>query len=302
MLNSDQIVYLNGEFVALADARISVLDRGFIYGDGVYEVVPIYARTPFRMPHHLKRLQYSLDGIRLANPHTEAQWDALIRELAAKQPYDSQALYLQVTRGVAKRDHAFPLGGPPTVFMMSNPLPLPSREQVERGVAVVTADDNRWQRCDLKTTSLLGNVLMRQLAVDGNAVETVMFRDGFLTEASASNVLIVKSGTVIAPPKDNLILPGITYDATLEVARDAGVPLEVRKVTRAETLAADEMWLSSSTKEVLAITRIDGKPFGGGAPGPVFRKVWQAFQAGKPKAVSQAYFPGASGATPLNSP
>jgi len=302
MLNSDQIVYLNGEFVALADARISVLDRGFIYGDGVYEVVPIYARTPFRMPHHLKRLQYSLDGIRLANPHTEAQWDALIRELAAKQPYDSQALYLQVTRGVAKRDHAFPLGVPPTVFMMSNPLPLPSREQVERGVAVVTADDNRWQRCDLKTTSLLGNVLMRQLAVDGNAVETVMFRDGFLTEASASNVLIVKSGTVIAPPKDNLILPGITYDATLEVARDAGVPLEVRKVTRAETLAADEMWLSSSTKEVLAITRIDGKPFGGGAPGPVFRKVWQAFQAGKPKAVSQAYFPGASGATPLNSP
>ena len=284
MLNSDQIVYLNGEFVALADARISVLDRGFIYGDGVYEVIPIYARTPFRMPHHLKRLQYSLDGIRLANPHTEAQWDALIRELAAKQPYDSQALYLQVTRGVAKRDHAFPQGVPPTVFMMSNPLPLPSREQVEKGVAVVTADDNRWQRCDLKTTSLLGNVLMRQLAVDGNAVETVMFRDGLLTEASASNVLIVKGGTVIAPPKDNLILPGITYDATLEFARDAGVPLDVRKVTRAEALAADEMWLSSSTKEVLAITRIDGQPFGGGMPGAVFRKVWQAFQAGKPNA------------------
>ena len=284
MLNSDQVVYLNGAFVALADARISVLDRGFIYGDGVYEVVPIYARTPFRMPHHLKRLQYSLDGIRLANPHTEAQWDALIRELAVKQPYDNQALYLQITRGVAKRDHAFPQGVPPTVFMMSNPLPLPSREQVEKGVAVVTAADNRWQRCDLKTTSLLGNVLMRQLAVDGNAVETVMFRDGLLTEASASNVLIVKGGTVIAPPKDNLILPGITYDATLEFARDAGVPLDVRKVTRAEALAADEMWLSSSTKEVLAITRIDGQPFGGGMPGAVFRKVWQAFQAGKPNA------------------
>jgi D-alanine transaminase len=288
MLNSDQIVYLNGEFVALADARISVLDRGFIYGDGVYEVVPIYARTAFRMPHHLRRLQYSLDGIRLANPHTEAQWDALIRELAAKQPYDDQALYLQITRGVAKRDHAFPQGVPPTVFMMSNPLPLPSREQVEKGVAVVTAADNRWQRCDLKTTSLLGNVLMRQLAVDGDAVETVMFRDGHLTEASASNVLIVKGGTVIAPPKDNLILPGITYDATLEVARDAGVTLDVRKVTRAEALAADEMWLSSSTKEVLAITKVDGAPFGGGTPGPVFRKVWQAFQASKPKAAVAA--------------
>jgi len=283
MLNSDQIVYLNGEFVALEDAQISVLDRGFIYGDGVYEVIPIYARTPFRMPQHLARLQNSLDGIRLPNPHSEAQWDALVRELARKQPFDDQALYLQVTRGVAKRDHAFPVGVPPTVFMMSNPLPLPSREQVDKGVAVVTAEDNRWHRCDLKTTSLLGNVLMRQLAVDASAVECVMFRDGFLTEASASNVLIVKDGRVIAPPKDNLILPGITYDATLDVTRAAGVPLDVRKVTREEALAADEMWLSSSTKEVLAITRVDGAPFGGGAPGPVFRKVWAAFQAAKPK-------------------
>jgi D-alanine transaminase len=283
MLNSDQIVYLNGEFVALEDAQISVLDRGFIYGDGVYEVIPIYARTPFRMPQHLARLQNSLDGIRLPNPHSEAQWDALVRELARKQPFDDQALYLQVTRGVAKRDHAFPVGVPPTVFMMSNPLPLPSREQVDKGVAVVTAEDNRWHRCDLKTTSLLGNVLMRQLAVDASAVECVMFRDGFLTEASASNVLIVKDGRVIAPPKDNLILPGITYDATLDVTRAAGIPLDVRKVTREEALAADEMWLSSSTKEVLAITRVDGAPFGGGAPGPVFRKVWAAFQAAKPK-------------------
>ena len=228
----------------------------------------------------------------------------MIRELAAKQPYDDQALYLQVTRGVAKRDHAFPQGVAPTVFMMSNPLPLPSREQVDKGVAVVTADDNRWHRCDLKTTSLLGNVLMRQLAVDGNAVETVMFRDGFLTEASASNVLIVKAGTVVAPPKDNLILPGITYDATLEVARDAGVPLEVRKVTRAEALSADEMWLSSSTKEVLAITRVDGVPFSAGTPGPVFRKVWQAFQASKPRAAVPAstYFSPESGATWPNAP
>jgi len=288
MLNPDQVVYLNGEFVALDNARISVLDRGFIYGDGVYEVVPIYGRQPFRMPQHLRRLQYSLDGIRLANPHTEKQWDTLIHELAAKQPFPDQALYLQVTRGVAKRDHSFPPGVPPTVFMMSNPLPLPSREQIEDGVAVVTAEDNRWHRCDLKTTSLVGNVLMRQLAVDHNAVETVMFRNGYLTEASASNVLIVKHGTVLAPPKDHLILPGITYDATLEVARDAGVPVEVRKVTGAEALAAEEMWLSSSTKEVLAVTRVDGAPFGDGVPGPVFRKVWQAFQDKKPHAAETA--------------
>jgi len=280
MADADRVVYLNGNFLPLADAKVSVLDRGFIYGDGVYEVVPVYARKPFRMPQHLTRLQNSLDGIRLANPHAQ-RWDALIAELIARQPFDDQAVYLQVTRGVAKRDHAFPHGVAPTVFMMSNPLVLPSREQVERGVAVITAQDNRWLRCDLKTTSLVGNVLMRQLAVDHDAVETVMFRDGHLTEASASNVLIVRDGTIIAPPKDNLILPGITYDATLEIAHDAGVALDVRAVTHAETLSADEMWLSSSTKEVLAVTRVDDRPFAGGAPGPVFRRVWAAFQERK---------------------
>jgi D-alanine transaminase len=228
MSNAPQIVYLNGEFVALADAKISVLDRGFIYGDGVYEVVPVYGRRAFRMPQHLARLQYSLDGIRLANPRSNADWDALIAELIARQPFADQAVYLQITRGVAKRDHAFPAGVTPTVFMMSNPLVVPSREQVERGVAVVTAQDNRWLRCDLKTTSLLGNVLMRQLAADHDAVETVMFRDGHLTEASASNVMIVRDGRIIAPPKDNLILPGITYDATLEVAKGVGVALDVQ--------------------------------------------------------------------------
>jgi D-alanine transaminase len=165
--------------------------------------------------------------------------------------------------------------------MMSNPLPTPSREQVERGVAVVTADDNRWKRCDLKTTSLLGNVLMRQLAADAGALETIMFRDGFLTEASASNVLCVIGGRIVAPPKDNLILPGITYDAALEFARDAGLPMEIRPVSRAEALAAEELWLSSSTKEVLAITTVDGKPVGDGKPGPVFRKVWQIYQERK---------------------
>lgn len=281
MLDATQTVYLHGEFIPLADAKVSVLDRGFIYGDGVYEVVPVYGRKPFRLQQHLKRLQYSLDGIRLANPHRDKSWEALIADLIARQAFGDQAVYLQITRGVAKRDHAFPEGVAPTVFMMSNPLVVPSAEQVERGVAVVTAQDNRWLRCDLKTTSLLGNVLMRQLAADHDAVETVMFRDGHLTEASASNVLIVRDGVVIAPPKDNLILPGITYDATLEIARDAGVPLDVRSVTHAEAIGAQEMWLSSSSKEVLAVTTLDGRPFAGGAPGPVFRRVWTAFQQRK---------------------
>ena len=280
-MNAEQIVHLNGRFLPLADAKISVLDRGFIYGDGVYEVIPVYRRKPFRMAQHLARLQYSLDGVRMRNPHSNEAWQALVEALIAKQPFDDQAVYLQVTRGVARRDHAFPADVEPTVFMMSNPLVVPSHEQVERGVAVVSAEDNRWHRCDLKTTSLLGNVLMRQLAADADAVETIMFRDGMLTEASASNVLIVRGGTVIAPPKDHLILPGITYDAALEFTRAVGVPLEVRPVTRAETLAADEMWLSSSTKEVLAVTTVDGRPFAGGRPGPVFKRVHAAFQAGK---------------------
>jgi D-alanine transaminase len=232
----------------------------------------------------MQRLARSLAAVAIPNPYSEARWMELITEIIARQPFENQAVYFQVTRGVARRDHAFPKGVPPTVFMMSNPLATPSREQVEQGVAVVTADDNRWHRCDLKTISLLGNVLMRQLAAEQGAVETVMFRDGRLTEASASNVLIVKGGTIIMPPKDNLILPGVTYDAAIEIAGDVGVPVEMREVPKAEALAADEMWLSSSTKEVLAITTIDGRPFAGGKPGPVFRRIWAAFQARKPHA------------------
>ena len=284
MPENDQIVYLNGKYLPISQAHVSVLDRGFIYGDGVYELVPVYQREPFRLAHHLARLQRSLDGIGLPNPHTDAQWEALVRSLIGRQPYANQGVYFQVTRGVAKRDHTFPKDATPTVFMMSNPLATPSREVVEQGVAVVTADDNRWHRCDLKTISLMGNVLMRQLAADHGAVETVMFRDGFLTEASASNVLVVIDGAIVIPPKDNLILPGITYDATMEFAREAGIPLTVRPVPRAEALAAQEMWLSSSTKEVIAVTTVDGRPFAGGQPGPVFRRMWEIFQSKKPKA------------------
>ncbi len=284
MFDPDQIVLLNGEFIPLGEAKVSVLDRGFIFGDGVYELIPVYAGEPFRLQHHLARLQHSLDGIGLANPHTDAQWEALVRSLIGRQPFANQGVYFQVTRGVAKRDHTFPGDVAPTVFMMSNPLATPSREVVAEGVAVVTAVDNRWHRCDLKTISLLGNVLMRQLAAEHGAVETVMFRDGFLTEASASNVLVVVDGGIVIPPKDNLILPGITYDATAEFAQEAGIPLTVRPVPREEAMGADEMWLSSSTKEVIAVTIVDGKPFAGGKPGPVFRRMWEIFQTKKPKA------------------
>jgi D-alanine transaminase len=274
-------VYLNGQFLPLEEAKISVLDRGFIYGDGVYELVPVYGRRPYRLRQHLARLQRSLDGIRLANPHTDDEWEAIIAGLIGRMAFADQGVYLQVTRGAAKRDHAFPAGVAPTVFMMSNPLALPSREQIERGVAVVTAADERWLHCDLKTISLLGNVLARQLAVDAGATETGLFRNVYLTEASASNVRLVRDGVIVAPPKDNQILPGITYDVAFELARDGGLPIQVRPVPKDEALAADEMWLSSSTKEVLAVTSLDGRPFGGGKPGPVFRKVHALFQASK---------------------
>jgi D-alanine transaminase len=274
-------VYLNGQFLPLEDARISVLDRGFIYGDGVYELIPVYGRRPYRLRQHLARLQRSLDGIRLANPHTDAEWQAIIAGLIGRMTFADQGVYLQVTRGAAKRDHAFPAGVAPTVFMMSNPLALPSREQIEGGVAVITGVDERWLHCDLKTISLLGNVLARQLAVDAGATETVLFRNGYLTEASASNVLLVREGVIVAPPKDNQILPGITYDVAFELAREGGLPIEMRPVPKDEALAADEMWLSSSTKEVLAVTSLDGRPFAGGKPGPMFRKVHALFQASK---------------------
>ena len=211
-------VYLNGAFMPLEDARIPVLDRGFIFGDGVYEVVPAYSRTPFRMAEHLHRLQHSLDGIRLANPLSDAKWTQLMNELVARNAAsagDDQSIYLQVTRGVAKRDHAFPKDMKQTVFMMASPLTTPPQAQINHGVGAITASDFRWLKCDVKSVSLLGNCLLRQMAVDAGAVETILFRDGKLTEASASNVFVVKDGVLLAPPKNHLVLPGITYDVVL---------------------------------------------------------------------------------------
>jgi len=283
-----ETAYLNGQFLPLAEARIPVLDRGFIFGDGVYEVIPVYSRRPFRLPEHLRRLQHSLDAVRLGNPMTDAEWTRLIHELIGRHAGEDQAVYLQVTRGVAKRDHAFPKEGKQTVFMMSSPLSTPPREQIEQGVPCITATDFRWLKCDVKSVSLLGNCLLRQLAADAGAVEVVLFRDGFLTEASASNVFAVRGGKLLAPPKNHLILPGITYDVVLELAAAKGIPIELRAITEPEVRSADELWVTSSSKEVLAITNLDGKPVGNGKPGPLFRTVHQAFQDFKRKVMRQA--------------
>jgi D-alanine transaminase len=274
-------VYLNGEFLPLAEARVSVLDRGFMFGDGVYEVIPVYARRPFRLKEHLARLAHSLAGIRLADPMTEDRWTALIGEVIARQPFDDQALYLQITRGVARRDHLFPRDTPPTIFLMSNPLPPLSQKMLEVGVAAVTAKDERWHHCDLKTTSLIGNVLMRQFAADRGAAETLLFRDGLLTEGAATNVLIVEEGVILAPPQDWRVLPGITFGAVRDLAKEHGLPLEMRDIGEAELRQADEIWLASSLRELLAVTRLDGQPVGNGRPGPVWRRMRELFQHAK---------------------
>lgn len=277
------MIYLNGEFMPLEQAKIPVLDRGFIFGDGVYEVVPVYSRRPFRLPEHLARLQASLDAIRVENPHTNEQWRGLIERIVAENPWDDQGVYLQVTRGVAKRDHTFVRGVKPTVFIMSNPLVTPSAEVVKNGGAAIVLPDFRWLRCDIKTTSLLGNCMLRTEAADRDCTEAILVRDGFLTEASASNVFIVKDGTVLAPPKSHLMLPGITYDVVLELLAANAIAHAVRPVTEAELRSADEVWVTSSSREVMAITTLDGKPVGRGKPGAVFARVYALYQQYKAK-------------------
>ncbi len=278
---NDPLVYLNGAMTPLSEAKIPVLDRGFIFGDGVYEVIPIYGRRMFRSDQHMARLFRSLDAIGIPNPHDKEQWMRLIGQVAAAHPADDQMAYLQVTRGVAKRAHAFPKDVTPTVFIMTNPIVLPSTDMRTSGVACVSMEDKRWLRCEIKSVSLLGNVLAAQHAVENDAVESIQFRDGFLTEASSSNVWIVKHGKLMGPPKDNLILEGIRYGLIEELCAAGQIPLEARRITRAEVFAADEVLLSSATKEVLPVASIDGQMIANGKPGPVYRQLYAAYQAAK---------------------
>ncbi|HZM34586.1 MAG TPA: D-amino acid aminotransferase [Burkholderiales bacterium] len=287
-------VLLNGRMLPIGEASVPVLDRGFIFGDGVYELVPVYSRVPFRLEEHLARLDRSLAAVSIQNPYSRAQWRAYVYAVVDAQPFEDQGVYFQVTRGVAKRDHAFPGDARPTVFMMSNPLVNPPRSQVENGASAVSAEDYRWLRCDIKSISLIGNVLLRQLSAEAGAAETILFRGGKLTEASASNVFIVSRGVIAAPPKSCLILPGITYDVVAELAHANAMPLEFREITEREARASEEIWVTSSSKEVLAIVSLDGRPVGEGRPGPVFRRMYALYQefkqnvmrAGKREAVS----------------
>lgn len=273
------LCYLNGEYLPLGQAAISPMDRGFLFGDGVYEVIPVYSRRPFRLDEHLARLDRSLAAIRLASPLALAAWRELVARLVAAAEWDDQSVYLQVTRGpMAIRNHAFPQTVTPTVFALVEPLVPPPAELRETGVAAVSAADFRWLRCHVKATSLLANCLLRQMAVDAGCAETVLFRDGILTEGAASNIFAVQEGVLLAPQKNHLMLTGITYDVVLELAAAHGLPVEVRDILDAEVRAADELWLTSSTKEVLPIVALDGRPIGAGRPGPLFARMHGWYQ------------------------
>jgi D-alanine transaminase len=281
--------YLNGEFSTLRDAKVSVLDRGFIFGDGVYEVVPAYAGRPFRFAEHMARLDRSLAELRIANPMRHEQWHALVLQLLAayakamdKQLQQTdQMVYIQITRGVAMRDHVMPPGLTPTVFVTSNRMYIYPESARSEGVACVTADDFRWKKAHVKSTSLAGAVLARQISADVGATETVMFRDGFLSEAAASNLWVVKDGKLMGTPKDNLVLEGIRYGLFETLCREAGIPFELRRISRDEVFAAGELLVSSATKEVLPVTLLDCKPIGTGRPGPIYHALYAGYQRAK---------------------
>ncbi len=271
-------VFLNGKFLPESQAHVSVLDRGFIFGDGIYEVIPVYGGKLFRFTEHLSRLQNSLDAIRITNPLSSAEWEKMLTELIHLNNDGDQSLYLQITRGSAKRDHAIPENPTPTVFAMCNELKPLAAEIISEGVAAITIDDIRWSRCHIKATSLLPNILLRQEALDQGAAEAILIRDGQATEGAASNLFAVIDGIITTPPKGPMLLPGITRDLVLELAKNNGLSCQEKTISLAELQQADEIWLTSSTKEILSVTQLDGQPIKNGKPGPLYQRLLTLYQ------------------------
>ena len=272
------VCYLNGEYLPLAEARVSPLDRAFLFGDAVYEVVPVYASRPFRLREHLDRLARSLAGIRMDPPLTHADWDGILKTLIERNGGGDQYVYFQVTRGAELgRNHAWPTGLEPTVFAFANPLEPVSPALLDQGLAAITAQDIRWARRDIKSTALLANTLLKKLAVDAGAFETILLERGELTEGSSTTVHVITGGEIHTPPNGHHILPGTTRDVVTELAARCGIPSASRRVTEEELRAADEIWLAFSTRGVLPVTRLDGKPVRTGKPGPLFERIYASF-------------------------
>jgi len=277
----DSKVYLNGDFVAADQAKVSVFDRGFVFGDGIYEVIPVYGSRPFRLPQHLRRLQTNLDAVHIANPHSSAEWSDIIATLINGIDTPDQAIYFQITRGVAPRDHAYPDNTKPTVFAYSKALSYPGKAELTKGVSAITTADIRWRRCDIKSIALLGNVILRQQAVEQGAAEAILLRDDHVTEGAASNIFVVKDGVLYTPPKNEQILPGVTRDLVVELANTNAIDCREASVSLELLCSADEVWLTSSTKELLPIVQIDNTEVGNGKPGPMHKRMFDLYQAYK---------------------
>lgn len=277
-------VYLNGEFMPVEQARVPVMDRGFLFGDGVYEVIPVYGGRLFRFQHHIQRLQNSLDGIRLANPLQDSEWEQLLTRLlennaVKKGSQQDYSVYLQVTRGVAeKRDHLFPDKVIPTVYASCQPIAAVDPAILEQGISAITLEDNRWLRCNIKAITLLPNVLLRQQAANAGASEAILVRDGQAIEGTASNLFVIQNGTLLTPPKGPQLLPGITRDLVLELAQQQGIPFQETQINTQKLNSADEIWITSSTREIVAVTRLDGQTIGDGKPGPAWHQIMEYYR------------------------
>jgi len=270
-------VYLNGDFLEQDKAFVSVLDRGFLLGDGIYEVIPAFNGKLFRLEQHLQRLQNSLDAIHLVNPLQNNEWENVLRQIVEKNGRGNLSIYLQITRGVAARDHTFPENTHPTVYIMSNPI-TPVKDKIRTGVSAITKDDPRWQHCHIKTISLLANVLLKQEAAQQGREEAILIKDNLLTEGAASNIFIVKDGCIKTPAKSQYILGGITRDLIVELAHINQINCIETAITKTDLFAADEIWLSSSTKEILAVTQLNEQTIGSGLPGPMWQKMTRIYQ------------------------
>lgn len=275
-------VYLNGSFVPVEEAKISVTDRGFLFGDGVYEVIPVYGGHLFRLEHHLQRLQRSLQGIRMDNPHTDDEWEQILIRLTAQLAGSDQAVYLQVTRGSTDtRDHVWPKEIEPTIYARTKKLNTPTSEEKRKGIHAITLEDPRWEHCDIKAITLLANVLARSQAADAGAQEAILIRDDSATEGAASNLFIVKDKLLITPPKSDSLLPGITREIVLELAKQHGIPFAEARITADDLRSADEVWMSSSTKEILPVLQIDGQTVGTGVAGGAWEEMNALYESCK---------------------
>ena len=273
------IVYLNGEWIPAEQARVSVFDRGFIFGDSVYEVIPVYGHKPFRVAAHVRRLEASLTAVGMDKRRLGLDWPSFFGQLAETLPSGEGGIYLQISRGAAPRQHAFPANAPLTVFAYARPQIADASERLAIGIKAVLLDDTRWSRCDIKSTSLMANVLLVQEALARGADEALLVRDGYVNEGAVSNLFIVRSGRLSTAPRSHSILGGVTRDVLLELASLCAIPVDEQAQTRSELLAAEEVLITSSTRELTAVTEIDARPVGGGSPGPVFRQLYRAFQA-----------------------